>query len=346
MPLIPANKQTLDVIIATYNRCALLSKTLKSLLAAKRPEGLSISVTVVDNNSTDNTPTVVEEIANGGTPFPIRYLFEPKPGKSYALNAGLRSTSGSLVGMIDDDEEIDSTWFQVILDRFKRKNIDFIGGPCHPNWTVAKPDWVTFDVGAAVGWVNWGCDEKPFERNGGILLGGNAVIRRSVFQIVGEYDVNLGRTAKGLLSYEDSDMYYRILAAGFHGLYVPSLIIHHFVAPERLQKNYHRRWHWGNGISTGVLARREAAVTVEILGIPRWKLACCGKALVHRLAGLVGLAEKTASFHAELKVWNLFGFIYGRHFCKTESTDGVTIAAQELPLVHAQVEEAKLWLRA
>ena len=340
MAIRAANKQSLDVVIATYNRSASLLNTLKSLIAATRPEGLSISVVVVDNNSTDDTGAVVEGIARGETPFPITYLFEPKQGKSHALNSGLRSTHGDLVGMVDDDEEIDSSWFEVIRDRFQKRGIDFIGGPYHPKWVMAKPDWVTPDTGAAIGWVNWGSEERPFEKDGGILLGGNAVIRRYVFAAVGEYDVNLGRTAKGLLANEDADMYYRLLAAGFSGLYVPSLIIHHLVDPERLQKSYHRRWHRGHGISSGIQARRKASGLVEILGIPRYKLARCAKAITYRLAGTVGLMSKATSFHEELRLWNLAGFIYGRHFCKFEPA-----AAPSLEAIDTQTQGASPWLR-
>lgn len=69
MQVTAVNNQTLDVVIATYNRSILLSNALKSLLAATRPKGLSISVTVVDNNSTDNTRAVVKDIAASDAPF-------------------------------------------------------------------------------------------------------------------------------------------------------------------------------------------------------------------------------------------------------------------------------------
>lgn len=342
--VVPENAQTLDVIIATHNRSALLAKALRSLLTASRPDGLSISITVVDNNSADGTRAVVQEMTNGGTPFPLHYLFESKSGKSHALNTGLRSTSGNLVAMIDDDEEIEPSWFEVIANIFQKRNVDFIGGPCYPKWSATKPDWITLDVGGVVGWAHWGTEERVFDKNGGaILLGGNAVVKRSVFQTVGEYDVSLGRTAKGLLSCEDADMYYRILAAGFHGLYIPSLVIHHFVAPERLKKNYHRHWNWGNGISHGIWARREPTGVVEIFGIPRWKLARGAKATIATLTSIVGLGNKVKSFHEELMIWNLMGFIYGRHFCRAgidEVTTGVTPGRRN---THLQAEEAKQW---
>src|ERR1043166_1305817 len=106
----------LDVIIPTYNRQDLLPLMLNSLLAAEIPSGLEVVITVVDNNSTDGTRDVIESYVekSGGR---VRYVFERAQGRSHALNAAVRATSGDLVGVIDDDEEIDSQWYQVALDR-------------------------------------------------------------------------------------------------------------------------------------------------------------------------------------------------------------------------------------
>jgi len=46
----------LDIILPTFNRQGLLSRTLDSLLAADIPPGLDVRVTVVDNNSKINRP--------------------------------------------------------------------------------------------------------------------------------------------------------------------------------------------------------------------------------------------------------------------------------------------------
>lgn len=54
----------LDVIIPTYNRQDLLPSALNSLFVTEVPEGLEVLVTVVDNNSTDNTRLVVESFQN------------------------------------------------------------------------------------------------------------------------------------------------------------------------------------------------------------------------------------------------------------------------------------------
>src|SRR5258705_9703574 len=121
----------LDVIVPTYNRHSLLKRALQSLLAAELPANLDVNVTIVDNNSRDETSSVVESLKPSFAGR-LNYLFEPKPGKSHALNTGIAATSGELVGMIDDDEEIDRSWFVRINEVFANGELDFIGGPYWP----------------------------------------------------------------------------------------------------------------------------------------------------------------------------------------------------------------------
>src|SRR5690242_15202646 len=154
----------LDVIIPTYNRQDLLPLTLNSLLAAEVPEGLEVGVTVVDNNSTDETRAVIESFAekSGGM---VRYVFEQHQGRSHALNAGVRATDGDLVGVIDDDEEIDAQWYKVAFEAFRTKDLDFVGGPYVPQWSISPPPWLPPQYGSVVGWVNGGEREVPFDKD-------------------------------------------------------------------------------------------------------------------------------------------------------------------------------------
>src|ERR1043166_5998256 len=158
----------LDVIIPTYNRQDLLPLMLNSLLAAEIPSGLEVVITVVDNNSTDGTRDVIESYVekSGGR---VRYCFERQQGRSHALNAGVKATSGDLVGVIDDDEEIDAQWFKVAFEAFTTRDVDLIGGPCGRQWSIPPPAWLPPEYGSVVGWVNGGDEEVPFDENyGGI----------------------------------------------------------------------------------------------------------------------------------------------------------------------------------
>ena len=109
-----------DVILPTFNREALLARTLESLLAAEVPQGLEVRVLVVDNASTDGTTNVVRGF---GPRFHgrLRYLHEPQSGKPYALNAGIAATSGDLVALIDDDEEVAGDWLVSIERHFSER---------------------------------------------------------------------------------------------------------------------------------------------------------------------------------------------------------------------------------
>jgi glucosyl-dolichyl phosphate glucuronosyltransferase len=303
----------LDVVIATYNRADLLPQTCESLLAADRPTGLDVHVTIVDNRSTDGTRGVVESFMPrfGGR---LHYVYESKPGRSNALNAGIAATSGELVGMIDDDEEVDRRWFVTIAEAFQDPATDFIGGPYVPRWGSERPAWLGTAYKAAIGWVDGGPDVRAFGSEfEGILMGGNAVIRRSLLERVGPYSADLGRSSDGrLLSCEDRDMYDRLLSVGARGFYRPDLVILHYVPPERLKKSYFRRWCFWHGVSLGVLDRRRPAPVPYLFGVPRYMIGVAVRAVADTARRLFR-REPARTFHNELAWWDLLGFFYGKH---------------------------------
>ena len=305
----------LDVIIPTYNRQNLLPLTLESLFGAEIPEGSQVRITVVDNNSTDGTRQVVESFQKRFGEE-IQYCFERQQGRSHALNKGINSTTGDLVGMIDDDEEVDRNWFRTVFEAFTTREIDFIGGPYVPNWTMTPPEWVPSEYGGVVGWVDGGDKEVPFDSNyPGILMGGNAVFTRMVLEKVGLYTTWLGRTDKGLLTGEDEELYGRLLAIGAKGMYLPSLIIYHRVLPERLTKSYFRRWCFWRGVSLGLLDRKRKLPCPYLFGIPRWHYRTALQGAASTVAHLVVRPRNPAkAFAAELGFWDWLGLVYGRHF--------------------------------
>ena len=92
------------VIVVTHNRAPVLSATLRSL--AKLDFRGSWEVLVVDNNSTDCTRQTVED-ARATFPVPLRYHFEGRAGKYWALNGGIRmadveSPTGDVFGLIEN----------------------------------------------------------------------------------------------------------------------------------------------------------------------------------------------------------------------------------------------------
>jgi glucosyl-dolichyl phosphate glucuronosyltransferase len=307
----------LDIVLPTYNRADLLAKTLDSLIAARRPPGLEVTVLVVDNNSTDST---AEAVRSYQSRLPnLHYIVERQQGSSAALNAGIRAGSSELIATLNDDEEVDVRWLEVIHEFFANATYDFLGGPYKPNWSQAKPEWVPQEFGAVIGWVEAGAERREYGPGfDAMLMGGNAVLRRRVFDEVGLYDTTLGRSAKGLACCEDEEMFGRILAANFRGMYVPDLIIYHYVPPERLTRSYHRRWCWWRGNSYGLLAQSRESGVPEIFGIPRWQIRRAMAGAWTAVKGWLGLAPVDEGFAGELRVWDLAGYITGKLFRRAE----------------------------
>jgi glycosyltransferase involved in cell wall biosynthesis len=310
----------LDVLIATYNRCALLARALESLRRAPAPEDLDVYVTIIDNNSPDETRRVVEAampVFNGR----LKYLFEPRQGRTHALNTGIQDVcerGGELIGIIDDDEEIDEKWYATVYRAFTEHDVDFIGGPYLPRWRVEPPRWLPPSYCAVIGWIDGGREVREYGKDyRGMLMGGNAVIRRQMFERVGLYNTNLGPNAKtGTQTGDDEDMYRRLIAARARGLYMPDLIIYHYIPPHRLTKAYYRRWCFENSTACGFLDRTQPQKNVAYLaGIPRYLFGNAARALL-RLARASLNSQRDAAqfFEDELSVRYLVGFFYGKHF--------------------------------
>src|SRR5947209_7587337 len=125
------------------------------------------------------------------------------------------------------------------------------------------------DLGVSVMVVDNG-SQHVYGTSDAELMGGNAVISRAMLMKVGLYSTDLGRNGKRPLADEDTDMYHRLLAAGARGMYVPDLIIYHYIHPNRLTKRYFRRWHFWRGVSSGRLDQRQPQPTPYLFGVPRY----------------------------------------------------------------------------
>jgi glycosyltransferase involved in cell wall biosynthesis len=307
----------LDIIVATHNRATLLGRLLDSIRSARQPANLTVRVIVVDNNSIDNTREVVESCLPLFGDRPL-YLFEPAIGQSAARNRGLQALSGDLVGFLDDDEQVDAAWFTTVRDAFDDTTIDFISGPYMPAWAVDPPAWLPKSYPAVVGWIDAGDRVLAYGRDyDGIMMGGNAIVRRSFVDKIGPFNTRLGRVGQRLTTGEDADYHQRLLAAGARGYYLPGLIIYHHIPGERLTKRYYRRWCFYRGISLAQLDRERPEPVAHLCGVPRYLFGTGARAIVTLArAACSRRRDPERLFSNELPLWDLAGFVYGRYFVK------------------------------
>jgi glycosyltransferase involved in cell wall biosynthesis len=309
----------LDVIIATYNRKKLLRGAIHSVLDRQTPPELSVRVIVADNNSKDGTKDLVTSLtARFGRR--LHYIFEPRQGKSYALNTAIAHSDADLIGIIDDDEELDAEWLNRACDLFHDPAVQYIGGRTLPKLDGPLPAWVpSSDFRAVIGWAEGPaeCCAYSAERSDLFLMGGNAVFRRDFLRRLGPqpYDVTVGRKGRGLLGADDH-MYQRLLSIGSLGVYDPRLIVYHAVQPYMLTKRYYRRWCYWSAVSAGALERAQPSMDPHLLGIPRWKvrrgLQSLGRLLVGKCSPY--RQRRQASFLDELYVLQTAGWLHGHHF--------------------------------
>jgi glycosyltransferase involved in cell wall biosynthesis len=306
----PKDRLSIDILIPTFNRSHILGGCLESFFAADPVMSMDWRVTVVDNNSTDRTKEIVYSFsAKFGEK--VRYLFEPRPGKSAALNCGIAASDRVLIGMIDDDELIDRTWLTVVEDCFQAQEVDYIGGPYIGLWRTERPEWLPPGYAGVLS-----ADDpallpprrESFADENLFLRGGNAVVRRRLFDRVGLYAENLGRFAQGLGSCEDHDMLKRLKTSGACGLFVPELIIHHIVPPERVTRGYFRKWAWDRSLSLAKMDRIAPQNVAYFGRIPRYLIGQTLRGTPRLLFG-----NSAVRFAAELDWRSLIGFIYGAY---------------------------------
>jgi len=102
--LVPAEKNTLlyTVLVPAYNEEENIVPTLRSLANELRAEGIPFELLVVNDNSTDRTPHVVEE-ARGELPE-IRLVHNlPPGGLGRAVRCGLYHFQGEVVAIVMAD---------------------------------------------------------------------------------------------------------------------------------------------------------------------------------------------------------------------------------------------------
>ena len=133
------------VIICTYNRASNLPRCLDALAAQQAVDGREWEVLVVDNNSTDNTPEVVADLAEK-LPIKVRYAHESEQGLNYARNTGIRESMGKYFSYVDDDILVSPVWLTSLFEAFEANDADAVGGRIHLDPSITLPKWIRPDT--------------------------------------------------------------------------------------------------------------------------------------------------------------------------------------------------------
>lgn len=234
-----------SVILCTYNRSESLARALASVARSQLPESIQWEVLVVDNNSRDATRSVIVEFCRRD-PSRFRYLFEPKPGKSYALNAGIQAARGEILAFTDDDVTFEPAWLENLTAGLLNGDCAGAGGRTLPEESFSAPRWLGRGRRALGPLAMFDLGEEPRELKEP-PFGNNMAYRREVFEKYGFFRTDLGPCPGTEIRGEDTEFGQRLVLGGERLRYQPTAIVYHAVPPNRVQKTYFLNWWFDKG---------------------------------------------------------------------------------------------------
>jgi glycosyltransferase involved in cell wall biosynthesis len=296
------------VILCTYDRCNSLVNALNSAAALTLPGSVECEILVVDNNSHDLTCEVVERFCQR-YPGRFRYLFEPKAGKSHALNAGIREARGEVLAFMDDDVTVEPTWLQNLTAALYDGEWAGAGGRVLAAWSFSPPSWLSlegpYEIGTALALFDLGPEAGPLTQS---PIGTNMAFRREVFEKYGCFRTDLGPSPGSEIRGEDTEFGRRLIAAGERLRYEPCAVVYHGVPECRLKKDYFKAFWFDHGRASV----REVGARSDIWGIRRqyFSVVKMGFLLVvWTLRWLLTIRTQQRRFYYKLWVWMTAGVI-------------------------------------
>jgi glycosyltransferase involved in cell wall biosynthesis len=189
-------------ILIAYNEEHNISACIDSIMA-QTALGSGYEIIVVDDGSTDKTPTIVRKLLKKNSR--IKLVSDGhNHGRGYGRYVGVNTAKGELIGMVDADIILPTNWLAVCLRHIK--NHDVVGGIAVPDGDVAYV-YNLFKL-------------KPKPVMGSTsITGNNGLYKRKVFEKV-TFDKNLREG-------EDVDFNHRSLSAGFSSSAIPDLAVEH-----------------------------------------------------------------------------------------------------------------------
>jgi len=240
-----------SIIIPCYNKVEFTERCLEALFA-NTPASLGYEVILVDNASTDSTPTLGARLEAEGRMRVIRN--ESNLGFAKACNRGAGVAQGGLLLFLNNDTVPLPGWLEPLLETLGRDpRIAVVGSKLlYPDGRVQHAGVVLTEnnagellfwdhvyrlAAADIPWVN---QERDFQ----VVTGACYLIRRDVFEVVGGFHEAYRNGC------EDIDLSLLVRKKGFRVVYCPRSVLYHHesVSEGRHQHNIdnllllHQRW--------------------------------------------------------------------------------------------------------
>jgi glycosyltransferase involved in cell wall biosynthesis len=258
------------VVICTHNRAGVVERAIDASLDQARAAGGE--VLIVDNASTDGTPALLETLARRHHPV-LRVVHEPRLGLSAARNRGLVDARGEVAAFLDDDAVPRPGWLRALAAPYDAPAVGCVGGPVRLRLPDPPPAWLSpalhpalsaFDAGTAPKRLRYGHEDYPY--------GANISFRVREARARGGFSTRLGPLGRSALVHDETDLCYRLDAAGAEIHYAPEAVVDHWVMPERLSPEWFLRRSRLGGESAAIFVLRNRGLLRALWRI-RWLYA-------------------------------------------------------------------------
>jgi len=258
----------LTVLMATHNGAGTLPEVLNAYCKLDSPDG-GWKLIIVDNGSTDSTKEIITSFRSR---LPLTCLFEPRLGKSAALNTGLLSVTGDLVVMTDDDALPRPDWLvQMRAAADSQPSFSIFGGAIVPHWEIPPEDWILpfWSVLTLTG-PAWEEGPTVVAR----VSGPNMAIRSEVIKAGYRFDTSLGPVGPRYRMGEDTDFVQRLGKAGFRAWHCKRAVVAHMIRKHQMKKEWMLRRALTYGCAHYQWEYKEYLPSrpVLLLGIPRYMI--------------------------------------------------------------------------
>ena len=218
------------IAICTYNRARLLEKCLKALVHQLNCG--EVFVMVIDNKSTDATKAIVEKYQNKIAN--LIYIYEEKQGLAHARNRAYTESKTDWIAYLDDDGIPHPDYIKRLLYVINDFDFDCFGGMYYAYYEDKKPKWIAENFGTKKLIIQ---DIDYIEQN--TLSGGIFNVKRSVLEELNGFDTAYGMSGNKMAYGEESELQYRIRAAGYTIGFDPYLKMDHIVSSNKLVLSWH-----------------------------------------------------------------------------------------------------------
>lgn len=165
-----------SIITPVFNGADFIEETIKSVLT--NASGSDFEYIVVDDGSTDSTPTILESFKDQ-----IKYFRQENRGQASAINSGIALALGRYCLIVNSDDPL-------VSPELFRKSQELLDA--NPNIAVTYPDWALIDANGKkleeIKVKEFSLDELVGRFN--CLVGPGGVFRSSQAKEIGGWDSN------------------------------------------------------------------------------------------------------------------------------------------------------------